>query len=395
MIKKITSFILLVLFSCSSNNLSNSNKIVNKNNLETANENKNIFQYKENLEKLKKIFEENTKNSIGSIYFDDYNNGIIVFQNKLYILDKELNIVKIIEIGKYPWPNFLPFLVDSNGNGIALNYSNLATSFDKDILIKMENFIPGEFKIIDSDKYIPRINKASYNNFKGKGYFFLNDEKTLVLSDIDGFFNYTETKKFRLENKERFNSVILNKNNDGIVITKEEDEYHNLTFRYYNLKNNEIDFKQGKTINHVFEQGVEVRIYGALDENGMGFIYIDNYTKNRFEIKEIKNFEVKKEYFLFENMLALYKYLDSFGNGFIISRNNDEIYFNKIKNFNISDSNKLFKAKDNSINYSINSKGTGFISSSKIIYKNNDPINYNDYTIENKFLFVFDGNLIK
>ena len=394
MIKKISIFVLITLFSCNYN-LSNSNKII----IEDKNkilENKFNFQYKENFAKLKKLFKDNNKSSFNQVYFDDNNNGMIIFGDKMYILDKELNIVKIHELGEDKGYVFSKPLVDNNGNGVIFYSSPLVTSFSTEQIKKIENFIFTESKIMDYGKYIPKINIESYNNYLGKGYYFYNDEKELILSDIEGFFNYKETKKFKLDNKERFNSIILNKNNDGIVITLEKDENNNLTYRYYTLKNNELDLKQGKIIEHNFEKGEEPRIYGKLDKIGNGFIYIDNYIKNKLEIKIIKNFEIKKEYFSFQNMRSIHTNLDELGNGFILTGADVNIYLKKVNNF-IIQSSEIILENINPLGFrvSINSKGTGFIVSGKINYKDNNPANYNDFTIDNELFFIFENNLIK
>lgn len=411
MLKKISLFfVLMSVISCTSSSNVNSTEKLNLYNKE---EDKKIFPYKENLDKLNKLVKENNKYTIKQVYYDDNGNGILFFGDKIYVLDKTLKIIKTHNLGEYSNYNFTQPIIDSNGNGILHYYTDVGNTYStSESIIKMENFIPTELKIMEENKYIPRINKESYNNYKGFGYYFLKDNKELVLSQIESFFDYKEIKKFTLETKEKFNSVILNKDNNGIVITTEEDSSNKQFYRYYLLKNNNIDLNKGIIINNI-PQGLSdipnSNISGKLDSSGNGLIYIDNYIKNSIEIIKVKEFVLEDKNILFSDMRFKHININENGDGFIISSKESNIEFKKLNNFIVISSEIIeyrdfLRNKDSIIQFfdnyfgfenSINSNGEGFILSSKKSYKDNDPINFMDYSFYNDLYFVYGNNIIK
>jgi hypothetical protein len=408
MLKQISLFfVLMSVISCTSTSNVNSTE---KLSLYNKVEDKKIFPYKENLDKLNKLVKENNKYPIKQVYYDANGNGILIFGDKLYVLDKTLKIIKTHNLGEYSNYNFTQPIIDSNGNGILHYYTDVGNTYsNSESTIKMENFIPTELKIMEENKYIPRINKESYNNYKGFGYYFLNDNKELVLSQIESFFDYKEIKKFTLETKEKFNSVILNKDNNGIVITTEENN-NKVIYKYYLLKNNNIDLNKGIIIQSDFDgsdQGINFN--GSLDNNGKGYLYINNYNNKTIKIKKIKDFELIDKDLLIENTISKHINLNENGDGFIISSKESNIEFKKLNNFIVISSEIIeyrdfLRNKDSVIQFfdnyfgfenSINSNGDGFILSSKKSYKDNDPINFMDYTFYNDIYFVYGNNIIK
>ncbi|MFN4152378.1 MAG: hypothetical protein ACK4IX_15670, partial [Candidatus Sericytochromatia bacterium] len=131
MLKKISIFTLFLVCSCQ-NNLDNQNITTkNSNIISSTNDNKNTeltnikderlildsnsFKYKDNLNNLKKILQEDLKIKIRQVYIDNNNNIMIFLSNKLYVLNKELEIIKTSDLDTYS--QFGKPILDYKGNG--------------------------------------------------------------------------------------------------------------------------------------------------------------------------------------------------------------------------------------------------------------------------------------
>lgn len=422
MLKKISIFSLFIMYSCQnnldiSNIKNNDSKLVsstnNNQNTELNNKNSildiNSFKYKTNFNNLKKLLKEDTKVKIRQVYIDNNNNLMIFLSDKIYLLNKELDITKTINLGEDKKYQFSKPILDNNGNGFIQYYPETGTGLEDIIIKKVENFIPTETKIFSIDyekklslddtstknnfrKYIAYINKENFNNYTGKSFSFYNDKKELLLSDITKFFDYKEINKFKLDTTEVFDSVITNKNNDALVITKEESN-NNETYRYYQLKNNNLDLKKSNNIINYNSFGFGTTpIIGNLDTNGNGLLYFNSYQKSELNIFKINSFEVEKEPIVIKNINSISYYLNNEGNGIIISKDEKDIYFNKIEKFKIIGSVKLAKNPQNvtQVVESVNDNGYGILLVSNRIF----DINNDSYSFNNEIFIISNNNIV-
>ncbi|MEK7432215.1 MAG: hypothetical protein AABZ74_03695 [Cyanobacteriota bacterium] len=407
----VASFFIL---SCDNNNIKEIIKIEqNKNNIQNNNtDNSSFFSNIEKFKELKDKFKNNNENVFIQGYFDNDNNAMIFFENKLYILNKNSELKIIHDLGEYSKYIYSRPILDKNGNGLNFYTSETGGSFDVYMIKKFENFIPTESLIIrDPYVIVPDINELSYNNYIGQGYSFEKDEnKELIFFDINGFFKYNESGKFRLENNEKFQSIILNKNNNGFIFTKEdpvatiytkENPTSILyTYKSYLIKNNSIDLKNGKIL--FLKDSYERYITGKIDDYGNGYIYYNN-KENNIELKKIFNYNIEEKSLFYNNIKLRQIKLNSDGNGFMITGEMNNLFFNEVKNYNLTDnkiiiSNSLDKMFIGKPIYLINEHGNGFILLSS--YKNiRNPYlpdsKENKTTFTNDIIFVKDYKIVK
>lgn len=424
MLKKISIFSLFIMYSCQ-NNLDSSNikitrpEIVSstsKNssqNIELNNKNSildiNDFKYKNNLNNLKKLLQEDTKVKIRQVYIDNNNNIMLFLSDKIYILNKELDITRNINLGEDKKYQFSKPILDSKGNGFIQLYEEIGTGLEDIIIKKVENFIPTETKVFSTDyekklspddtstknnfrKYIEYVNKESFDNYSGKSFSFYSDKKELLLSNITSFFDYKETNKFKINNTEVFDSIITNKNNDAIVITKEETS-NKLNYRYYQLKNNNLDLSKSNNLINYNSFGFGTSpIIGKLDTNGNGLLHFNLYQKSELNIFKITNFEVEKDPFLINNIDAMSYYLNNNGDGILISKDEKDIYFNKIEKFKIVGNVRLAQNPQNitQVVDSINENGDGVLLVSNRISDTNNS----SYTFNNEIFIISDNKIV-
>lgn len=416
MLKKIAILTLFLVCSCQ-NNLDNKNiktddsKIINTESTNIKDErlilDSNNFKYKTNLDKIKEILNSDPKIKIRQVYIDKNNNIMLFLSNKLYVLNKELEIIKTSDLDTYS--QFGKPVLDDKGNGFIQLYEETGTGFEDIKIKKVENFIPTQTKIFSTDyekklspddtstknnflKHIGYINKESFNDYTGKSLSFYNDKKELILSDITGFFDYKETNSFKLDNNEFFDSVITNKNNDALVITKEETT-NNETYRYYQLKNNSLDLKKSNNIINYNSLGLGTNtIIGKLDNKGNGLLYFNKYQKSQLNIFKITNFEVNKDPIILNSINSLSYYLNNEGNGIILSKDEQDIYFNKLENFKIIGSVKLAKNPQNILQVidSVNENGDGLL----LVSNRNFDINNSSYTFNNEIFIISDNKIV-
>ncbi|MFN4151220.1 MAG: hypothetical protein ACK4IX_09775, partial [Candidatus Sericytochromatia bacterium] len=157
--------------------------------------------------------------------------------------------------------------------------------------------------------------------------------------------------------------------------------------------NNNLDLKKSNNIINYNSFGLGTNpIIGKLDNNGNGLLYFNSYQKSELNIFKINSFEVEKESIVIKNINSISYYLNNEGNGIIISKDEKDIYFNKLENFKIIGSVKLSKNPQNvlEIMESVNANGDGILLvSNRVLDTKNGEHTYN-----NEIFIISDNKVV-